>query len=67
MGSLLPCRVYLLDSFRNEVIAFRFENCWIRNFNELSLEANNPDEIAHSFTFVYSNFTIDELDLGGDR
>lgn len=67
MGNLLPCRVYLLDSFRNEIIAFRFENCWIKFFNELALEASNPDEIVHSITFAYSNFTIDELDLEGDK
>ena len=61
MGTLLPCRVYLIDSFKNEIISFLFENCWIKTFNELALEAANPDEIVHSVTFAYSNFTIEEL------
>lgn len=58
MTDFLDCRIWLIDSFKNRIIDFVFENCWIKNFNELQLEANNPEEVHHSLTLAYSNFYI---------
>ena len=58
MTDFLDCRIWLIDSFKNRIIDFVFENCWIKNFNELQLEANNPEEVHHSLILAYSNFYI---------
>jgi len=55
----VDCRIWLIDSFKNRIIDFVFENCWIKNFMDLSLEASNPEEVHHTITLAYSNFYID--------
>lgn len=57
----LPLRIYLLDNYKRKVIQFYFENCWIKSFGDVSLDANNPGEIPHSFTFVYDQFYIEDV------
>ena len=57
----VPLRIYLLDNFKKKVIQFYFQNCWIKLFNDLALEANNPGEIHHSFTIVYDQYTIENV------
>ena len=57
----VPLRIYLLDNFKNKVIQFYFENCWIKFFNDIALEANNSSEIHHSFTIVYDRYSIEEI------
>lgn len=57
----LPLRIYLLDNYKQKVIQFLFENCWIKIFNEISLEQNNPGEVEASFTCVYDNFKIEDI------
>ena len=32
MSDLIDCRIWLIDSFKNRIIDFVFENCWIKNF-----------------------------------
>ena len=59
MTDFIDCRIWLIDSFKNRIIDFVFENCWIKNFQDLSLEANNPEEVHHTVTLAYSNFFID--------
>lgn len=59
MTDLIDCRIWLIDSFKNRIIDFVFENTWIKNFQDLSLEANNPDEVHHTITLAYSNFYIE--------
>ena len=59
LTDFVDCRIWLIDSFKNRIIDFVFENCWIKNFQDLSLEANNPEEVHHTFTLAYSNFYID--------
>ena len=54
----IDCRIWLIDSFKNRIIDFIFHNCWIKNFNDLALESNNPEEVIHSITLAYSNFEI---------
>ena len=60
MTDFIDCRIWLLDSFKNRIIDFVFENCWIKSFQDLSLEANNPGEVPHTITLAYSNFYIDD-------
>lgn len=57
----VPLRIYLLDNFKKKVIQFCFENCWIKIFNELTLEANNSNEVTGSFTFCYDRFVIESV------
>lgn len=54
----LDVRVWLIDNFKNRIIDFVFCNSWILTFQDLNLETNNPHEVHHSFTMVYSNFYI---------
>lgn len=56
--SIIPCRVWLLDSYKKVRREFLFENCWIKNFNELALDYSNANEIHHSVTMTYANFKI---------
>lgn len=32
MRDFIDCRIWLIDSFKNRIIDFVFENCWIKNF-----------------------------------
>lgn len=57
----VPLRIYLLDNFKKKVIQFYFQNCWIKLFNDLQLEASNSGEIHHSFTCVYEQYTIENI------
>lgn len=57
----VPLRIYLLDNYKKKVIQFLFENCWIKVFNEIALEANNSSEVTASFTFCYDKFTIEDV------
>jgi hypothetical protein len=34
----VPLRIYLLDNFKQRVIEFVFEDCWIETFNDIALE-----------------------------
>lgn len=54
----IDCRIWLINHFKKRVIDFVFENCWIKTFQDLSLEAANADEVHHSITLVYTNFRI---------
>lgn len=57
----LPLRIYLLDNYKKKRIQFLFENCWIKLFNDIALEQNNPGEVTASFTCVYDRFSIEEI------
>ena len=57
----VPLRIYLLDNYKKKVIQFLFENCWIKTFNDIALEANNSGEVTASFTFCYDRFTIEDV------
>lgn len=58
LNSLIPCRVWLLDSYKNTRREFLFENCWIKRFNDLALDYSNANEIHHSVTLTYSSFKV---------
>ena len=62
MKDLLDCRIWLIDSFKNRIVDFVFENCWIKSFQDLSLEASNPEEVHHTITLAYSNFYLDNAE-----
>ena len=58
---LLDCRVWLLNNFKQRVVDFTFHNCFIKSFGEIALDYSSTDEVIHSFTMAYSNFTIDSV------
>lgn len=64
MSDLIDVRIWLLDSFKNRIIDFVFENAWIKTFQNLSLAADNPDEVHHTITLAYSNFYIENTQVG---
>lgn len=64
MSDLIDVRIWLLDSFKNRIIDFVFENAWIKTFQNLSLAADNPDEVHHTITLAYSNFYIENTQMG---
>lgn len=57
----IPLRIYLLDNYKRKIIEFVFENCWIKTFETLSLEQNNPGEVTHSFTFCYDRYYLADI------
>lgn len=57
----LPLRIYLLGPYKKKIIQFLFEDTWIKIFNEISLDANSPNEIHHSFTIVFSQYFIEDI------
>lgn len=59
LTKLLPVRVYLLDQYKNKIIEFIYENCWVKVFQDLALDyTTQPTEVHHSFTLAYTNFSI---------
>lgn len=58
LNSLIPCRVWLLDSYKKVRREFLFENCWIKRFNDLALDYSNANEVHHSVTLTYSSFKV---------
>lgn len=60
-SAYLPLRIYLLDSYKRKRVQFCFSNCWIKLFNDIALEQNNPGEVEASFTCVYDKFTIEDV------
>ena len=58
----IPLRIYLLDHFKKKVIQFVFENCFLKIFNDLSLDVTNPTEVTHSFTFAFDRFYIEDIE-----
>lgn len=57
----LPLRIYLLGPYKKKVIQFLFENTWIKSFNDVSMDVNQPDEVVHSFTIVFDKYTIESI------
>ena len=58
----IPLRIYLLDNYKKKVIQFFYQNTFIKMFNDLALEASNPEEVTHSVTLSYDNFFIEDID-----
>ena len=58
LNSLIQCRVWLLDSYKKIRREFLFENCWIKQFNDLALDYSNANEVHHSITMTYSSFKV---------
>ena len=55
----LPITVHLLNEYKDRVLEFKYHNCWIKSFSELSMSyVDEPAEISHSFTVAYSDFEI---------
>ena len=57
----LPVRVYLLSPYKKKIIQFVFENCWIKVFDEISLNVNSAEVVKHSFTMVFDQYYIDDV------
>lgn len=62
-NSTITCRVWLLDSYKNMLREFVFNNCWIKQFNELTLEYASANEVHHSITLAYSDFTVSKVTI----
>lgn len=58
LNSIIPCRVWLLDSYKKIRREFLFQNCWIKQFNDLQLDYSNANEVHHSITMTYSDFKV---------
>lgn len=58
LQSVIPCRVWLLDSYKRVRREFLFNNAWIKTFNELALDYSQANEVHHSFTLTYSDFKV---------
>ena len=57
----MPVRIYLLGPYKKKIIQFLFENCWIKVFNEISLDVNSPAEVTHSFTLAWDRYCIEDI------
>ena len=57
----VPFRLYLLGPYKKKIISFVFENTWIKVFNELQLDVNQPGEVTHSFTLVWDRYRIEDV------
>lgn len=57
----MPVRIYLLGPYKKKIIQFLFENCWIKVFNELYLDVNQPGEVVHSFTLSWDRYSIEDI------
>ena len=57
----IPLRIYLLSPYKKKLVQFVFSICWIKVFNDIALDAQNPDEVQHSFTIVYDDYTIEDI------
>ena len=56
----VPIRAYILDEFKQTIMSIKYDNCWIKQFSEISMDySDEPIPINHSFTINYSNFTIE--------
>jgi len=55
----IPVTMHLLDEYKNRVLEFKYYNCWIKGFSELSMSyIDEPDELSHNFTIAYSDFEM---------
>ena len=55
----LPITVHLLDEYKERVLEFKYHNCWIKSFGDISMSyKDEPTEIEHSFTVAYSDFEL---------
>ena len=57
----MPIRIYLLGPYKKKIIQFLFENCWIKVFNELQLDVNQPGQVSHSFTVAWDSYQIEDV------
>lgn len=57
----LPIRVYLLSPYKKKIIQFVFENCWIKVFDEVSLNVNSAEPVKHAFTCIFDQYRIDDV------
>lgn len=56
--SLIPVRVWLLDSYKKVRREFLFEGAFIKQFNDLQLDYSNANEVHHSFILAYYDFKV---------
>ena len=57
----LPLRIYLLSPYKKKLIQFVFEDCWIKVFDEISLNVSSSSEVKHAFTMVFDKYYIDDV------
>ena len=61
--SMIPVRVWLLDSYKKVRREFLFEGAWIKQFNDLQLDYSQAEEVHHSFTMTYYDFKVNRKPL----
>lgn len=57
----ITLRIYLLNNYKKKVLEFEFQNCWLKVFNEISLDVTSQEPVVHSFTFVYDDYRMVEI------
>ena len=57
----LPIRIYLLGPYKKKIIQFLFQNCWIKVFNELQLDVNQPGEVTHAVTWAWDSYQLEDV------
>ena len=56
--SMIPVRVWLLDSYKKVRREFLFEGAFIKQFSDLQLNYSSANEVHHSFTLAYYDFKV---------
>ena len=57
----MPLRIYLLSPYKQKLIQFLFENCWIKIFNDVSLDVSSSELVTHSFTMAFDRYTVENI------
>ena len=55
--------IWLLSHFKKRLLEFKFQDCWIKRFDEIAMDYANPDPIQHSFTVAYSDFIVQKPEV----
>lgn len=58
----VPINVFLLNEYKKPIMKICYNNCWIKQFSELSLSyQDDPNPIKHSFTCNYTDFKLEKI------
>lgn len=56
---ILPINVYLLGAYKTPLVRIKYENCYIKQFGDISLAyQDDPDIIKQEFTIRCTDFSI---------
>lgn len=63
----MTCRLYLLSPFKQKIVEFIFDQCFLKNFGELLMTYQDSKPMTHDITFTYNYFKIDRPSIVYDR